>query len=209
MKKFIVIIFIFVILVTMSNRIAEEFVPAEVLSKIENNRPEAVESGMDGINYDELEWKYEDSLGEDDENYFPETSYLDSGFYKHELMDFDTSSDAIEISEDFFVSHMADVYLNAPNYLGKTISYEGMFFSVLDEDSNKLYKYVLRYGPGCCAIDGVVGLEIFTDEKFQEKDWVKITGTLSEYQGPQYKHLVLENVKLELMDKSGAETVYR
>ncbi|MDR0455596.1 MAG: hypothetical protein LBH20_02800, partial [Treponema sp.] len=52
----------------------------------------------------------------------------------------------VEIGEKMFIAQVNDIYLNAKDYMGKTIKLEGMFKC---EDP---YNFVVRYGfGGCCG----------------------------------------------------------
>jgi hypothetical protein len=79
----------------------------------------------------------------------------------------------VEIREKMFIGQVNDVYLNAEDYMGKTIKLEGLFKieegndwvpDGVAEDLKPFYCYVIRYGPGgCCGFDGSVGFEIAWD----------------------------------------------
>jgi putative membrane protein len=117
----------------------------------------------------------------------------------------------IEIKEKMFISQVNDVYLNAEDYLGKTIKLEGLFKT--EQGYEKSYCYVLRYGPGCCGYDGNVGFEVAWDKEKEkqypgEDSWVEATGELKTYEEDGYdKFLYLDLVSLNVLDKRGQETV--
>jgi len=120
-------------------------------------------------------------------------------------------ADTVEIGEKMFVSQVNDVYLNAEDYLGKTIKLEGMFKQ--DQGYEKLYCFVLRYGPGCCGTDGNVGFEVaWANEQAQPypaiDSWVEATGVLKTYEEDGYdQYLYLDLSSLNVLSRRGAETV--
>ena len=112
----------------------------------------------------------------------------------------------IEIKEKLFIAQTNDMYYNAPDYLGKTIKYEGIFTRTeLPDDT---FYTVIRYGPGCCGDDGNVGFEVKWDGKYPEpNDWVEAVGVLSSYEDEGNKYLYLDLNSLTVLDVRGAETV--
>jgi len=121
------------------------------------------------------------------------------------------SADTVEIREKMFVSQVNDVYLNTDDYLGKTIKLEGLFKQ--DQGYEKLYCFVLRYGPGCCGTDGNVGFEVaWANEQAHPypavDSWVEATGVLKTYEEDGYaQYLYLDLSSLNVLSKRGAETV--
>ncbi|MDR1315945.1 MAG: metal ABC transporter permease, partial [Spirochaetales bacterium] len=63
--------------------------------------------------------------------------------------------EVIEIREKMFIAQTNEIYLNAEDYLGKTIRFEGVFRH--EQYEGQPYRYVFRYGPGCCGYDGNAG----------------------------------------------------
>ena len=121
-------------------------------------------------------------------------------------------ADTVEIREKMFVSQVNDVYLNTDEYLGKTIKLEGIFKQ--DQGYEKLYCFVLRYGPGCCGTDGNVGFEVaWANEEAQSypavDSWVEATGVLKTYEEEDgyAPYLYLDLSSLNVLNKRGAETV--
>ena len=110
-----------------------------------------------------------------------------------------------------FVSQVNDVYLNADDYLGKTIKLEGIFKQ--DQGYEKLYCFVLRYGPGCCGADGNVGFEVaWANEQARPypaaDSCVEAAGVLKTYEEDGYdQFLYLDLSSLNVLSKRGAETV--
>lgn len=127
----------------------------------------------------------------------------------------DTSTDDIpfdvEIKEKLFLTQMNDIFANKEDYMGKTIKYEGMFFSAYYEPADSNFNVVIRYGPGCCVGDGTVGLEVrWEDDSIQTPeadDWVEVIGVLEEYEELGATYLRLNLSSLKVLDKRGAETV--
>ncbi len=117
----------------------------------------------------------------------------------------------LEIKEKMFIAQTNEVYLNQDDYLGKTIKYEGMFYSSYYEPSDSTYYMVIRYGPGCCGNDGNVGFEVAWDEgKFEvpaEDAWVEVIGVLEEYEEGGATYLQLKLDSLRVMPSRGVETV--
>jgi len=119
--------------------------------------------------------------------------------------------DAVEIGEKMFLTQVNDIYLNADDYLGKTIKLEGIFKQ--DEGFDKTYCFVIRYGPGCCGYDGTAGFEVaWTADKIKKypvvDSWVEAIGVLKYYQeDPSMKYLYLDLTSLTTLSKRGVETV--
>jgi uncharacterized membrane protein YcgQ (UPF0703/DUF1980 family) len=122
-----------------------------------------------------------------------------------------SNNNIIEIREKMFISQVNDVYLNADDYLGKTIKLEGIFKK--EQGYEKSYCFVLRYGPGCCGADGNVGFEIaWTNGKAKSypavDSWVEATGVLKTYEENGYsQYLYLDLSSLNVLSRRGAERV--
>ena len=56
----------------------------------------------------------------------------------------------LEIKEKLFIAQTNDVYLNPDEYMGRRIRLEGLFKADSYVGSAQTYRFVLRYGPGCC-----------------------------------------------------------
>lgn len=118
----------------------------------------------------------------------------------------------IEIKEKMFIAQANDVYLNAEDYLGKTIKLEGLFKREQSEYGD--YCFVLRYGPGCCGSDGNVGFEVAWEPRSQTlvkypniDAWVEATGVLKVYREDGYPYLYIALSSLTVLDKRGLEFV--
>ncbi|MDR2596782.1 MAG: hypothetical protein LBC76_05605 [Treponema sp.] len=133
-----------------------------------------------------------------------------SGTKKSEV----SNDNIIVIKEKMFVSQINDIYLNAEDYLGKTIKLQGLFKEEKPYEGDP-YCFVLRYGPGCCGFDGNVGFEIKWDENksqpFPKEDsWIETTGILKQYEEDGYdQYLYLDLISLNVLNKRGAEIVYQ
>ncbi len=119
------------------------------------------------------------------------------------------NTEIIEIGDKFFITQVNDIYLNADDYLGKTIKLEGVFKQSTGEEP---YCFVIRYGPGCCGNDGLVGFEVAWDkEKDQtypaDDSWVEAEGVLKSYEEEGYQLSYIDLTSLNVLAKRGAETV--
>jgi uncharacterized membrane protein YcgQ (UPF0703/DUF1980 family) len=117
----------------------------------------------------------------------------------------------VEIKEKLFIAQTNEIYLNAEDYFGKTIAYEGLF-KTEDYGDGILRCFVIRYGPGCCGYDGTAGFEVAWNEdqpwnQPQDDDWVEIRGRLEEYDEDGQNYLRLALAALEVKDQRGAEFV--
>jgi len=131
------------------------------------------------------------------------------GFQRQALND-----GTIEIREKMFATQVSDVYLNAEDYLGKTIKLEGLFKSELYYGKDEPYCFVIRYGPGgCCGMDANVGFEVAWAKENAKPypvvdSWVEATGVLKTYEEDGYaNYLYLDLSSLNVLSRRGAETV--
>jgi zinc transport system permease protein len=135
---------------------------------------------------------------------------------KHRLDPADRGLDGpvIEIKEKMFIAQTNDVYLNADDYVGRTIKLQGIFKREHYAGIDASYCFVLRYGPGCCGNDGNAGFEVAWDKTLppdtpypQVDDWVEAMGKLDYYEEDGYPYLYLALSSLRVMDERGAEFV--
>lgn len=120
------------------------------------------------------------------------------------------SDDIIEIKEKMFVAQTKDIYLNANEYLGKTIKYEGYLSKYYSEAIDKTFYFVVRNGPGCCGNDELVGFEVVWDDEFPEvNDWVEVKGVLESFEEGDYSYLRIAVESMTVLDVRGQETVYQ
>jgi len=120
-------------------------------------------------------------------------------------------NDVIEIKEKMFIAQTNEIYINAKDYIGRTIKYEGIFREAVDEGDGKKYRYVIRYGPGCCPGDvTAAGFEVVWDKGYpKQDDWVEVTGVLEEYNdgGPPSLRIALKT--LTVLTTRGKDRVTR
>jgi uncharacterized membrane protein YcgQ (UPF0703/DUF1980 family) len=119
------------------------------------------------------------------------------------------SGDVIEIREKMFIAQTNDIYLNAEDYFGKPIKYQGFFVQSYWDETDTTYCFVLRNGPGCCpGVDNTAGFEIVWDGGYpQDDDWCEVTGLLEEYTEDGEPYLRLRLKSLTVLDERGAEYV--
>jgi uncharacterized membrane protein YcgQ (UPF0703/DUF1980 family) len=114
-----------------------------------------------------------------------------------------------------FISQINDVYLNAEDYLGKTIKLEGIFKSEQYYEEAPTYCFVIRYGPGCCGFDSNAGFEVQWDKSRTQPypavdSWVEATGILKLYtEDDNSQYLYLDLSSLDVLSKRGAEVVWQ
>jgi len=120
-----------------------------------------------------------------------------------------SGGDVIEIKEKMFIAQTNEIYINTKDYLGKTIKYEGIFNEV--QSNGKTYRYVIRYGPGCCPGDvSAAGFEVVWDKAYpKHDDWVEAAGVLETYNDGGIPTLRLALKSLTVLTKRGAERVTR
>jgi len=119
------------------------------------------------------------------------------------------NTDIVEIGDKMFIAQVNDIYLNADDYLGKTIKLEGVFKQSTGEEP---YYFVIRYGPGCCGNDGLVGFEVAWDkEKAKpypaDDSWVEAEGVLKYYEEQGFQLSYIDLTSLNVLAKRGAENV--
>jgi len=116
--------------------------------------------------------------------------------------------DVVEIKEKMFIAQTNDVYFNPEDYLGKTIRYEGIFDIYEEDVTGEIFYAVIRYGPGCCGIDGDAGFEVKWDSEYpNQNDWVEAIGVLEEYEDNGFNYLRLALTSLTVLPTRGAEYV--
>jgi uncharacterized membrane protein YcgQ (UPF0703/DUF1980 family) len=119
----------------------------------------------------------------------------------------------LEIKEKLFIAQTNDVYLNPEEYMWRRIKLEGLFKTDTYLGSEQPYRFVLRYGPGCCSYDGgSAGFEVSWPEDLalaypEEDDWVEAVGVLDSYYEDGYPYLYLALESLKVMEERGLETV--
>jgi uncharacterized membrane protein YcgQ (UPF0703/DUF1980 family) len=119
-------------------------------------------------------------------------------------------SDVIEIKEKMFIAQTNEIYINTNDYLGRTIKYEGIFHETVSGGSGK-YRYVIRYGPGCCPGDvAAAGFEVEWNNAYpKQNDWVEAIGVLEQYSDNGIPALRLALKSLTVLQTRGKERVTR
>ena len=114
----------------------------------------------------------------------------------------------VEIREKMFMTQINDIYINADDFLGKTIKYQGKYIEEAYEGMPRAYQYVYRDSPGCCGADGRAGFEIAWDQaKPRNNDWVEIVGTLERYEEIGMQFLRIQAASLTVLEERGMEFV--
>ena len=120
--------------------------------------------------------------------------------------------DVVEIKEKMFIAQTNEIYINTKDYIGKTIIYEGIFHEAASGDGGgRKYRYVIRYGPGCCPGDvSAAGFEVVWDKGYpKHNDWVKAAGVLEQYDDNGIPALRLALKSLTVLTVRGKERVTR
>jgi len=116
----------------------------------------------------------------------------------------------VEIGERFFVTRINDIlFTNTRDYIGRTIRYEGMFWTVYWEPTGRDHFYVIRYTDGCCGDhDSSIGFELRLNgaRSLPDDTWVEVTGVLEEADDG-IQHVRLRVVSLRELDERGLEFV--
>ena len=119
----------------------------------------------------------------------------------------------VAITEKMFITQVNDVYLNADEYLGKTIKLEGIFKSEHYKDQAEPFCFVVRYGlGGCCGVDANVGFAVKWNKENKQpypaaESWVEAAGELKREKEGNY--LYLDLVSLSVLDERGREIVFQ
>jgi uncharacterized membrane protein YcgQ (UPF0703/DUF1980 family) len=126
--------------------------------------------------------------------------------FKQNVMKNENKTKIIEIKDKLFIAQTNDIYMNSRYYIGKTIKYEGIFYKNPFFEDEIVYD-VIRYGPGCCAGDGIIGFEILWDGEYpKEGDWVEVIGVLEKFgEG----NLRLRITSIKVLETRGRERVYQ
>jgi uncharacterized membrane protein YcgQ (UPF0703/DUF1980 family) len=135
-----------------------------------------------------------------------------------------TAPGVFEIREKMFIQQCNDIYLNPDEYLGRTVKLEGIYEEYTDEIDDEIngingtsgtFRYVIRYGPGCCGNDGVAGFQVLFDglgdldknPAPKQNDWVEAVGTVEWDDREEEVSVLLKLSRLTVMEKRGAEFV--
>ena len=119
--------------------------------------------------------------------------------------------DVVEISERFFITGWENIHLNAAQYIGRTIRYEGMFRTLQWPDTNEDFYKIYRYVPGCCSPDDSQSIGFIVDlnniDPLENNTWVEVTGTLEVYERNAVPRLRVNVTNLTQPAVRGAEFV--
>ncbi len=117
----------------------------------------------------------------------------------------------LDVREKMFLTQLTELFINTPDYLGKTIALEGMFDIYTDEATGAVYRTVYRKSPGCCGNDGYTGLEVVWDDPAAVypalNDWVRAVGVLEQYEEDGAPYLQLRLISLDVKAERGLEFV--
>lgn len=140
-------------------------------------------------------------------------SFMTGCSSKEEQAAAERAKEVVEITDKVFVQQINDIYLNADDYVGKTIKYQGVFNAFDNVSDNSTHCFVYRNGPGCCSYDGTPGFEVyFEDAKKsgslpENNAWVEVSGILVEEKVNGYPYLMIQVSELDVMAERGQETV--
>ncbi len=92
---------------------------------------------------------------------------------------------------------------------GKTIRWEGIYTESTNLQTDESYKFVIRYGPGCCGNDGVAGFEILYDGESTPNpdDWVEAVGKIEMIEENGAEYVAIRLSELNVLDERGQEFV--
>ncbi len=116
----------------------------------------------------------------------------------------------IVFKDKLFIQQCNEIYLNPDEYKGRTVKLQGIYDEQVDPETNEIYRYVIRYGPGCCANDGVAGFECLYEEGPlpQKNDWVEATGKVEIIKDKSgFEFVVLRLSHLQVLPERGMEYV--
>lgn len=117
--------------------------------------------------------------------------------------------DIVEIGERFFLTRITDIVTHADNYEGRTVRFEGMFYAIHWDVTNRYHHYVVRRTYGCCGDDGYIGFEVELGDipPPPEDAWVEVTGILTRGDADGTSLLVVDVTSITELATRGAEFV--
>lgn len=118
-----------------------------------------------------------------------------------------TNNDEVIISEENFLQDTYDVLSHKDDYIGKTITLEGIYSSYTEGD--KIYKMVYRNTPGTNGNNGMAAFDIsYAGEvEVNDNDWVKVTGILEQYED-EIDHKEYLIIKVKALEKIEAKNKF-
>lgn len=115
-----------------------------------------------------------------------------------------SSKDKLILEDNYFITQLNDIYYNIEDYIGRKIEIQGFPMSYQG------YKFVGRYGPGCCTGDVYAYIEYEYNEDLSltdEKDWLKVIGTIQQGNDGTSDYLYIRATSVEKMIQRGKDTV--
>lgn len=113
--------------------------------------------------------------------------------------------EVLKITDNYFIEQTNDIFINLEDYVGRTVTFEGLIYSYEDEKGDTLYA-VVRNTPGCCGNDGLAGLDIRYDKDYPKQDtWVEVTGVI---EAETVNGTEIPAVKLSSMTKKEEGTTF-
>lgn len=147
------------------------------------------------------------------EQNIPDNSSDNSGTLAEHVMDNALKSslkdsDEIVLKDKLFIAQCNDIYLNPNEYMDKPIRWEGIYTEATNPETDEVYKFVIRYGPGCCGNDGTAGFEIlFEGESPKLNDWVEAVGKIELIEENGSEFVAIRLSELSVLDVRGQEFV--
>ncbi|MCL2568469.1 MAG: hypothetical protein FWE12_03395 [Oscillospiraceae bacterium] len=115
----------------------------------------------------------------------------------------------VTITDRAFLTQIVSINRNADQYEGRTIRYEGMFYTFYWEATGEYYHRVLRYVMDCCGDDGIAGFEVYLGNiaPLPDNAWVELVGVLEWYQVGQSRFLRVAATSITELENRGQEFV--
>jgi uncharacterized membrane protein YcgQ (UPF0703/DUF1980 family) len=125
-----------------------------------------------------------------------------------QLKESNKATDEIIIRDKLFIAQCNDIYLNPDEYLDKNIRWEGIYTEAVNPNTNETYKFVIRYGPGCCGNDGTAGFEVLYDKDTPNvNDWVEVVGKIEMVEEDGNEFIAVRLSEIKVLDVRGQEFV--
>lgn len=107
--------------------------------------------------------------------------------------DLSTANTDIVIQPDTFLKQVDEIAANPSEYVGKTITIQGIYSSM--EINGQTIQLVYRIDPGCCGDDGPMHGFAFhgTNETVRSGQWITVSGRLAEDPNRAFGSLVIED----------------
>ena len=115
----------------------------------------------------------------------------------------------VEIRERFFLTQIIDIHINADEYVGRTVRYEGIFRTLHIPGTSEDYHQVYRYVMDCCGDDGIIGFWVYLGdiETLSDNTWVEVTGVLEWFEMSGIRLPRVAAVSVTEMPERGEEFV--